>query len=295
VLRIRGLLPGRQVATRMPAIGGCNLQVVVVAHVAVQAGNIRVSVRQRKTDWRRGVIDHDSGPAVECMTALAGLWELSRDVVGHTAAHRLRLLVVLQVTRGTGGREPLELADRRTLVTILTLHRRMRPQQREAVLVILYLLHGDIPALHRVALRAIRAHLSLVHVGMAILAVLPHIRENRLHMALRALHFFVHAPQRILRLIVVKLGNSLDGPPSRGRVTVLTRNCQRLVWAPSVATLTLRKASRPTYWPRKQQRPKCEFEISKRMPPPWRPTRELSPLTGADYVQIYGPENVMSV
>jgi len=249
VLRIRGLLPGRQVATRMPAIGGCNLQVVVVAHVAVQAGNIRVSVRQRKTDWRRGVIDHDSGPAVECMTALAGLWELSRDVVGHTAAHRLRLLVVLQVTRGTGGREPLELADRRTLVTILTLHRRMRPQQREPVLVILYLLHGDIPALHRVALRAIRAHLSLVHVGMAILAVLPHIRENRLHMALRALHFFVHAPQR-------------------GRVTVLTRNCQRLVWAPSVATLTLRKASRSTYWPRKQQRPKCEFEISKRMPPP---------------------------
>src|SRR5438874_12587077 len=98
----------------MPAIGGCNLQVVVVAHVAVQAGNIRVSVRQRNTDWRRGVIDHDSGPACECMTALAGLWEPSRDLAGHTAAHRSRLLVLLQATRGTVGRAPLELADRRT-------------------------------------------------------------------------------------------------------------------------------------------------------------------------------------
>ena len=253
VLRIRGLLPGRQMATRMPAIGGCNLQVVVAAHVATCARNTCVSVGQREIDWRRSVVDACAHPAVERVAAFAGLWELSRDVVGHTAAHRLRLLVVLQVTRGTGGREPLELADRRTLVTILTLHRRMRPQQREPVLVILYLLHGDIPALHRVALRAIRAHLFLVHVGMAILAVLPHIRENRLHMALRALHFFVHAPQRILRFIVVKLGNSLDGPPSRGRVTVLTRNCQLPVR--TTRSLPLRRWSRSVGWPCKQQEP----------------------------------------
>jgi hypothetical protein len=114
---------------------------------------------------------------------------------------------------------------------------------------------------------------------MAILAVLRHIRENRLHMALRALHFFVHAPQGILRLIVVKLGNRLDGPPSRGRVTVLARNRQRPVRAPSIATLTLRKAS-PAYWPRKQQRPKCEFEISKRMGPPWPPYTRAFPADG---------------
>ena len=92
---------------------------------------------------------------------------------------------------------------------------------------ILHLLHGNVPALHRMALRAIGAHLSLVDVRVAILTILSHICENGLHMALRAFDLFVHAPQRISRFVVVELGNSLDGPPSRGCMTVLARDCQR--------------------------------------------------------------------
>ena len=91
---------------------------------------------------------------------------------------------------------------------------------------ILHLLHGDIPALHRVTLRAIRPHLVLVHVGVAVLAILGHVRENRFDVALHALHLLVHATQRIIRFIVVEFRNGLDRPPCLGCVTVLTRNRQ---------------------------------------------------------------------
>lgn len=126
------------------------------------------------------------------MTRLARLRELRTDVVWHVPAHRLSLLVISHVTRDTSGGKPLELPDRRALMTVFALQGCVRSQKREAVLVILDLLHGDIPALNGVTLRAIRAHLSLVHVRVAILTVLTYVCENGLHVALRALHFFMH-------------------------------------------------------------------------------------------------------
>src|SRR2546430_17075649 len=74
----------------------------------------------------------------------------------------------------------LELAHGRTLVAVLTLHRGMGTEQRKAVLVFLHLLYGGVPALHCVALRAVRAHLSLVRIGVAVLGVLSPGRKNRL-------------------------------------------------------------------------------------------------------------------
>lgn len=57
MLRIRRLSPGGEMATRIPTIGGRNLQVVVAADVTARAGNIRVPVGQREIDRGRGVID----------------------------------------------------------------------------------------------------------------------------------------------------------------------------------------------------------------------------------------------
>lgn len=128
------------------------------------------------------------------MTRLASLRELGTDMVWHVPAHRLSLLVIFHMTRDTSGRKPLELPDRRALMTVFALQGCVRSQKREAVLVILDLLHGDIPALNGVTLRTIRAHLSLVHVGMTVLAIFPDIGENGLHVTLRALHFFMHTP-----------------------------------------------------------------------------------------------------
>ena len=107
---------------------------------------------------------------------------------------------------------------------------------------ILHLLNGDVPALHRVTLGAIRAHPVLVHISVAVLAILAHIGENRLHVALRAFHSFVHASQRIFSFIVIKLRNDLDRPPCRGRMTVLARDRERSMRTTS--SLPLRRGPR---------------------------------------------------
>jgi hypothetical protein len=134
-------------------------------------------------------------------------------------------LKILQVAGGAGRRQALELAHRRALVAIFALHRGVRAEQRKTILVILDLLYRNIPAQHGVALRAIRAHLPLVNVRVAFFTILAYIGEYRLDVALRALHFFVHAPQRITRLVVIEFGNRANGLPACGGVTVLARNC----------------------------------------------------------------------
>lgn len=92
---------------------------------------------------------------------------------------------------------------------------------------ILDLLHGGIPALNGVALRAVRAHLSSVHVGMTVLAILPHIRENRLDVALRALNVFMHTAQRIPGLVVIEFRVGLDRAPRGHLVAVFARDGKR--------------------------------------------------------------------
>jgi hypothetical protein len=188
-----------------------------------------VPIGQRETYRWRGMVEVHSielpaYPTVERMARFARGREISAHVVWYVPAHRLRLLIILQVTRDTSGGEPLELANRRALVTIVALHGRVRSQQRKTVLVILHLLYGHIPALHRVTLRAIRPHLAPMHVGVAVLTIFGYIGENRFHMALRALHFLVHATQRIVSLVVVELRNRTDRPPSRCGVAILARN-----------------------------------------------------------------------
>jgi hypothetical protein len=134
------------------------------------------------------------------------------------------LLKIRQVARNASSREALVLADCRALVAILALHRGMRAQERKAILVIFYLLDGIVPALNGVALRAVGAHLPLVNVNVTILAVLPYVGEHGLDVALRALHFFVHAAQGVLGLVVVKLWNGSDGAPACCGVAVFARN-----------------------------------------------------------------------
>jgi hypothetical protein len=111
-------------------------------------------------------------------------------------------------------------------VAILALHGGVRAQERKAILVIFYLLDGIVPALNGVALRTVGAHLPLVNVGVTILTVLPYVSEHGLDVALRALHFFVHAAQGVLGFVVVKLRNGADGAPACRGVTVFARNGQ---------------------------------------------------------------------
>ena len=200
------------------------------------------------------------------MTGLAGLRELRSDVVGHAPAEGLRQLEILLVTGNTSRRKPLKLSDRRTLMAIVALHSRVRSEQRETILVIFHLLHGNLPSLHRVAVRAVRAHFVLMDVGVAVFAIHAHVGEDGFHMTLNALHSFVLAPQRISCFVVIELGNGLDRPPSCRGVAVFTGDGQRTVRTTgvAVAALPLRKAS-TACCQREQQHPERELEISRRV------------------------------
>ena len=228
VRRVVGLLPGRQVAARVPAIIWPNLQIVVVVDVARSAGHIGVPVRQQKA--RGAVIEFRSEPVVKIVAALAFARRKSRP---RARVRRIRrLLPFFQVARFASRRQSVEDSRRGSLVALLAGHGRVRAKQREAILVILHLLYGNVPALDRVAQLAIRTHLPAVNIRVAVGAILSHVGEDRLYVALHTRYFFVHAAQRIVRLVVIKLRHRADRAPARRRVTVFARNRQRPVRTP---------------------------------------------------------------
>jgi hypothetical protein len=95
------------------------------------------------------------------------------------------------VAGGTDRRETLELADGGALVAIVALHGSMGAEEWETILVIVDLLYGDLPALHGVTLRAVCTHLSLVNIGVTILASLAHVGEYGLGVTPRTGHLLV--------------------------------------------------------------------------------------------------------
>src|SRR3984893_13181920 len=101
VLGIVGLLPGREMATRIAAIVGLNVQTVIAADVALRAscdfsgrGHL-VGVRQRKTGG--AVIELAVSPGsngVATGTSGGGGREVRSDVIRNVAAERLRLVPI---------------------------------------------------------------------------------------------------------------------------------------------------------------------------------------------------------
>jgi hypothetical protein len=114
-------------------------------------------------------------------------------------------------------------------VALIALHSRVGAKKREAVLVVLHLLYSNVPALHGMALRAVRTHLAAVNIGMAIGAVFPDVAENRFGVALHAFHFFVHTAQGIAGFVVIELWNGSNGAPAGSGVAVFAGNTQRAV------------------------------------------------------------------
>ena len=122
------------------------------------------------------------------------------------------------------GRHCLKLAASGSFVARVAVHGRVRSGKREAIVVMLDLVHRYLPASHRVALLAVGSQLPAVNVGMAVLAALPDIGKHRLHVALHAGHRLVHAAQWITSLIVVELRNCADRFPRARSVAVLARS-----------------------------------------------------------------------
>jgi hypothetical protein len=223
--RIIGLLPGGEVASGISAIGRSDLQVVVAVDMALLAGDVGMAVGQEEAGG--AVIEFRAEPTVKTMADVA----LGREVGGNVIGIR-SLLVILQVA-GSALRGQAEIdTGRRALVAGGTFHGGVRAKQRETILVILYLLRGDVPALHGMALGAVGSKLAAVNVGVAVGAILADICENGLHVALRALNFFVHAAEGVLCPAMIKFSDGSNGPPTGGGMTVFAGNGQ---WAMGIA------------------------------------------------------------
>ena len=124
-------------------------------------------------------------------------------------------LEIVHVTGVALGGEPLEPSRGCTFVAGLAIHRRMSADEREAILVVANRCDGNFPAFDGVAGFAVRAKLAAMDIRMAVRALLANIRENQFDVALRALHFLVHAAKWVTRFVVVKFGNTADGFPTQ--------------------------------------------------------------------------------
>ena len=215
------LLPGAQVALRVPAIVERNHQIVIVVDVARSAGHVGVSVRQRKP--RRVVVELCVEPAVKRnMASLATRRELGSHVIGIRCFLKIRHVAGL-----TGCRETHVLTSGGVLVALLAFHDGVRAEQREAVEVIVDGLHGHVPAIDRVALGAVGSVLAAVNVGVTISAVFADVGENRFYVAAYAGNFFVHAAQRIPGPVVIEFRVRLDRAPRGHSVAIFARDVER--------------------------------------------------------------------
>ena len=129
-------------------------------------------------------------------------------------------------------------------MALLALHHGMRADERKPVEVLLDRLHGNLPAENRVALRAVRAELRAVNVSMAIGAVFSDVGENRLGVASRAGHFFVHTAKRVARGVVVEFRDGANGGPARVRMAILARNVEGTVRTSARLPLGIRRATK---------------------------------------------------
>jgi hypothetical protein len=174
--------------SQVAAYAGCGRSREFSAHVTGCAIERRVRARQGKASELQ-MVELRTHPVVHRVALLAARRQIQLNVV---QAGSLRVNKVSLMARVTGGGKSLELPDRSALVAGSAIQRGMRPDQREAVDVLVDLLDGNVPSLDGMALLTVRAHLPLVNIRMAVSALRSHIRENQLGMALRAADAFVH-------------------------------------------------------------------------------------------------------
>jgi len=242
VVRIIGVLKILQMAGDAGGLG----QGVVIVDVAIGARTWRHSVGAREEESSECVIETCVQPVIGRVARLACSSKFSGNVVGVPGGLK-NFLVATQASRGHGS----ELAERAVLVAIFAGQRRVRAGQREAVHVLIDLLHRNLPAADRVAGLASRPHLALVNVGVAVSAFVADVGKDHLGVAGSAGDAFVQAAQRIAGLIVIELGHGTDRLPAIDSVAVLAGQIQVAMRAPRVLRCLGRRAGNR----RRQQQP----------------------------------------
>ena len=138
----------------------------------------------------------------------------------------------LEVAAHAFGRKalPIELPHRSHFVARIAIDDSVRANEREPVLMLVDVVHRDLPAVDAVAQIALRSILPAMDIGVAILAVPAGIRENRIDVTLLAGHAGMHTPQRIGGPVVIEVGRTAQREPACGGVAVLAGYLQRPVW-----------------------------------------------------------------
>ena len=153
-------------------------QVVVVVDVAVDARPGWHGVHAGKGEPGERMIKLGVQPVVGRVARLAGRGKFAGYVVGILDA--LKIFLMAAVARC---RHRIEIAECAILVTVVAGRRGMRTGQGETVHMLVDLLHRNFPSPDGVAGLAIRAHLALVNVGVAVGAFVADVAENHLGMA----------------------------------------------------------------------------------------------------------------
>jgi len=224
--RVCGLLPGRQVALGVPAIGRRNGQIVIVIDVARSARHVRVAIGQQET--RYAVVESSVQPGIEGMARFARGWEICRHVIGIRG-----LLKIRQMTRRTSRRKPHILSNCGVFVALFALDHCVSTEERKSVEVLFDRLHRYAPAQNGVALGAVGAILTAMDVRVTVRAVLPDIGKDGLGVTLGAVNLFVHAAEGISRGVMIEFGDSANGTPTRAGVAIFAGNFQ---WAVRTST-----------------------------------------------------------
>jgi hypothetical protein len=122
------------------------------------------------------------------------------------------------------GAESDVLPDRRARVAGIARKRRVGPQERETIPVILNGAGIHAPAEHRVTALALGSELALVEIRMAIRATGARFGKDFRYVAGITRHILVHAAKLEVRFgIVIKFEPRAKRGPTRSRVTILTR------------------------------------------------------------------------
>ena len=171
-------------------------------------------------------------PGIGSVAEIAARRESARDMT--RVGRRLEIRGVAGIALG---RHRLKMAAGSAFVAGVAVHGRVRSGERKAIVVLLDLLHADLPSLHGMALLAVGAQLSAVNIRVAVLAALPNIGEHRSNVALHARDRLMHATQWISRLVVIEFRKRSDRLPCIRGVTVLAREVEISVRAVRTARL----------------------------------------------------------
>ena len=203
-------------------------EIVVVVDMAVRALPRWHSMASAKREANRIVVEVGIKPTIRAMAGSAGGGKFGVHMV------RIRGVQVIRLMAGEAfGRHGLELAGCCAFVARIAVERRVGSGQWKTIIVILNLMHRDLPSPNRVALFAIGPKLASVNVGVAILTALSNIGEYRFYVALRTSNRLMHPEQRVTGLIVVEFRNCPDRLPRSRGVAVLTKNIQVAMWTVS--------------------------------------------------------------